>query len=65
MSAPIHLDGPYRPRRSRLLRALTRFALRQWIAAWLELTAVAIVLALLVAGMPFIAGALSAYLPGV
>lgn len=67
MSAPIQLFGPYRARRTRLARlhrALSRWALRHWLGAWLEMALLAVAVAALVAGVPFLAGVLSAYLPG-
>lgn len=66
MSAPIHLDGPYRARRSRvarLRRALARFAVRQWLGAWIELAVLAAAAVAMVAGATFVAGLISAYLP--
>lgn len=64
MTAPIQLDGPYRrPRVQRLRRALARWSVRHWLAAWLEMALLAIVAIALVAGLPFAAGVLSAYLP--
>lgn len=64
MSPPIHLDGPYRRSRTRRLRrALAHWSVRQWLGAWLEVALLGVVVAAVVAGIPFIAGVLSAYLP--
>lgn len=64
MTAPIQLDGPYRRTRTqRLRRAIARWSVRQWLGAWLEMALLAIVAIALVAGLPFAAGVLSAYLP--
>lgn len=66
MSAPIQLFGPYRSRHkrlSRLRRVLARWSVRQWLGAWLEVAVLAIVVAAVVVGLPFVAGVLTAYLP--
>ncbi len=60
MTAPIQLYGPYRNRRSRLRRALARWYLRHWLGAWFEMALLAIAVGALVAGVPFLAGVLSA-----
>lgn len=66
MTAPIQLDGPYRSRRNRmtrLRRALVHWQARQWLGAWLEVAVLAIVVAAVVVGLPFVARVLTAYLP--
>lgn len=61
MSAPIQLQGPYRRTRTqRLRRAIGRCAWAVWLSAWLGVAMLALVLAMLIAGLPFIAGVLSA-----
>ena len=65
MTAPIQLFGPYRSRhkrRSRLRRSLARWFLRQWLGTYLQRALLAIAVGALVAGMPFLAGVLSARL---
>lgn len=65
MTAPIQLDGPYRRQtlRRRMRRAAAQSPVAAWLRAWLGIAFLLLVLALLVAGVPFIAGVLSAYLP--
>lgn len=61
MSAPIRLDGPYRRTlQQRLRRAMAKSAWAAWLSAWLGVAMLALVLAMLIAGLPFIAGVLSA-----
>lgn len=61
MTAPIQMQGPYRRTRTqRLRRAIGRSAWAAWLSAWLGVAMLALVAALLIAGLPFIAGVLSA-----
>lgn len=66
MSAPIQMQGPYRRTRTqRLRRAIGRAAWALWFGGWAGICLLALVLAMVVAGIPFIAGVLSVHLPAI
>ncbi|MGP1682287.1 MAG: hypothetical protein ACTS8S_08180 [Giesbergeria sp.] len=61
MSAPIQLQHiPRRTRTQRLRRAIGRSAWAAWLGAWVGVAMLALVAALLIVCLPFIAGVLSA-----
>lgn len=61
MTAPIQLQGPYRRTlQQRLRRAMLKSAWAAWLGAWVDVAMLALVLAVVVAGLPFITGVISA-----
>lgn len=64
MTAPIQLQHiPRRTRAQRLRRAVGKSAWAAWLSAWVGVAMLLLVLALLVVGLPFIAGLATGLLP--